>query len=289
MKSNKRIPEIRSAAEAGDSQSQYLLGWHCYLGYKVTGDRALAIQWLTQASQNGNVAAKKMLDSISLEPQDSGIDKMLAESSRELAVANRQKRRSLMAILTLLVCVVLAVKYWPDHWRKNAQQKQAVVEKAKKDDMLSTTNAGTPATGFQQDEKGNLTLAADVAKSTNDVLQDKTDSPPLTANEDTSSIGVREDKEDNPPSIANAGTPIISVPQDETESLPLTANKVMSTNSQQDLPAQNRVDRLTYTSQHQAVWLRIRQAEKERNWKDMGEIAEKWLEDPQVDPNLERQ
>ena len=100
---------IASAAEKGDPNAQFLLGWYYYIGYGVPRDRSLAIKWYERAANKGLPEAKRLLELLPTKPDKPTITDMVIKGW-----PNARWWKSTRAVLltALALVIITSISYY---------------------------------------------------------------------------------------------------------------------------------------------------------------------------------
>jgi len=111
------IEKIKVAAEEGDAEAQFRLGWDYYIGNGVTRDKIKAVEWYNAAANQGFRKAQEILDILEankmLESKESFVD---AEENELRTLAFRSRKwKVLAAFIVLCAFIGLLLHYIGDN------------------------------------------------------------------------------------------------------------------------------------------------------------------------------
>jgi septal ring-binding cell division protein DamX len=94
---NFSVEQLQQAAEAGDPDAQYALGYMHYYGKKVPQNQLLAINWMKRASVQGQEQASQaliLLGQNQIHTQESIAETTRSKKTKNLAVAKRKEPKT---------------------------------------------------------------------------------------------------------------------------------------------------------------------------------------------------
>lgn len=93
---NFSVEQLQQAAEAGDPDAQYALGYMHYYGKRVSQNTQLAINWMKRASVQGQEQASRALSLLGqkqTQEQEPQVETVGAKNTQKLAAAKKTKEQ----------------------------------------------------------------------------------------------------------------------------------------------------------------------------------------------------